>query len=159
VFGATSIIPDRIMDLAEKPRDAEPATNAKPGLVRLFASTTQADQISSGNGVGSTMGTIRNHHRNTTLTRYAGAMRRKGMEEEEIFAAISKANENRCDPPPDEVGVRGIAKSLTRYKGPRTWQAASQSQSPNVETSNEASLFARVLSPLGFLFVRLLCHS
>lgn len=54
------------------------------------------------------------------------------MEEEEIFAAISKANENRCDPPPDEVGVRGIAKSITRYNynEPRTWQAASQSQSP-----------------------------
>ena len=54
-------------------------------------------------------------NRNTTLTSLAGSMRRRGMSEDEIAAALLKVNE-RCDPPLDDAEVRKIAKSIARYE-------------------------------------------
>ncbi len=53
--------------------------------------------------------------RNTTLTSQAGSMRRRGMSEEAIAAALLAENEGRCDPPLDETEVRGIAASVSKY--------------------------------------------
>ncbi|MCC7350039.1 MAG: DUF3987 domain-containing protein [Phycisphaerales bacterium] len=54
-------------------------------------------------------------HRNATLTSLAGAMRRKGMGEAEIYAALAAVNLNRCKPPLDDGEVRSIARNVCRY--------------------------------------------
>jgi hypothetical protein len=53
--------------------------------------------------------------RNGTLTQYAGAMRRRGIEPDAIFAALRVMNEKRCRPPLPEGELRKIAQSVGRY--------------------------------------------
>jgi len=53
--------------------------------------------------------------RNKTLTRLAGAMRRRGMTQREIAAALHQVNKDRCRPPLDEREVEGVATSVARY--------------------------------------------
>jgi putative DNA primase/helicase len=53
--------------------------------------------------------------RNGTLTSIAGSMRRRGMDAEEMEAALLAVNERRCDPPLSESEVSGIAYSVSRY--------------------------------------------
>lgn len=55
-------------------------------------------------------------NRNAGLTAMAGAMRRYGMSEAEILAAISVANETRCEVPLPASEVRSIAHSVARYE-------------------------------------------
>ncbi len=54
--------------------------------------------------------------RNRTLTSLAGTMRRRGMEEAEIFAALEVTNRLRCKPPLPVEDVRGVSGSVTRYE-------------------------------------------
>jgi putative DNA primase/helicase len=54
--------------------------------------------------------------RNDTLTSLAGTMRRRGLGEEAIFAALKGVNEEQCDPPLSEEEVRSIAQSVARYE-------------------------------------------
>jgi len=58
---------------------------------------------------------IKKGSRNTELFRLAGSMRTKGMEYEEIFAALKVVNENRCDPPLDLDEVKAISKNIIGY--------------------------------------------
>jgi hypothetical protein len=53
--------------------------------------------------------------RNSTLTSRAGTMRRSGMPESVIEAALLEVNRLQCQPPLLEDEVRTIAKSVTRY--------------------------------------------
>ena len=53
--------------------------------------------------------------RNSTLASLGGTMRRRGMEEAEISAALLAVNTNRCAPPLPEHEVQDIAKSVSRY--------------------------------------------
>lgn len=55
-------------------------------------------------------------HRNNTLCSLAGTMRRQGMTQEAIEAALLAENERRCDPPLSESEVLNIAKSVGRYE-------------------------------------------
>jgi hypothetical protein len=54
--------------------------------------------------------------RNKSLTSWAGAMRRPGMSQEAIEAALMIENRNRCEPPLPEDEVRRIAVSVSRYE-------------------------------------------
>lgn len=54
--------------------------------------------------------------RNTYLASQAGLMRRRGMTEKALLAALMAENEERCIPPLSEEEVRKIAKSISRYK-------------------------------------------
>jgi putative DNA primase/helicase len=54
--------------------------------------------------------------RNKTLTSAAGTMRRRGMEEPEIRAALEVINERRCSPPLEAEEVAMIAASVARYE-------------------------------------------
>jgi len=54
-------------------------------------------------------------HRNATLVRMAGAMRRQGMTGAEIASALLVVNDSRCQPPLNESEVNKIATSVTRY--------------------------------------------
>jgi len=54
--------------------------------------------------------------RNDTLTSLAGTMRRRGMGEAEIFAALDVTNRERCKPPLPVEEVRRISGSVARYE-------------------------------------------
>jgi putative DNA primase/helicase len=53
--------------------------------------------------------------RNTALTRLAGTMRRPGMSEAAILAALLEENERRCEPPLPRAEVEKIAASIASY--------------------------------------------
>jgi replicative DNA helicase len=53
--------------------------------------------------------------RNATLTSLGGSMRRRGMTESEINAALQRVNAERCKPPLSDAEVRVIAQSVARY--------------------------------------------
>ncbi len=54
--------------------------------------------------------------RNKDLASIAGTMRRRGMGEAEILAALQVTNEQRCQPPLEAEEVAKIAASLARYE-------------------------------------------
>jgi hypothetical protein len=54
--------------------------------------------------------------RNNALASLAGSMRRRGMTQPEIEAALVATNATRVEPPLDEDDVRRIAKSVSRYQ-------------------------------------------
>ena len=62
-----------------------------------------------------TVNTIPSGQRNATLARLAGAMRRVGMSQGEISAALNHANRDRCVPPLSPAEVERIATSIARY--------------------------------------------
>ncbi len=53
--------------------------------------------------------------RNTTLTSLAGTMRRRGMSNSAILAALMEENSQCCDPPLPDHEVAQIAQSVSRY--------------------------------------------
>lgn len=53
--------------------------------------------------------------RNRVLASLAGSMRRKGMSQDALAAALVADNAARCDPPLPEAEVHGIARSIARY--------------------------------------------
>jgi putative DNA primase/helicase len=61
------------------------------------------------------LGDIVDGHRNSTLTSWAGSMRRRGLSEGAILAALLYENETRCKPPLPEGIVRAIAQCMNRY--------------------------------------------
>jgi putative DNA primase/helicase len=67
-------------------------------------------------GAGPVGGNIADGNRNGTLTSLAGTMRRRGMGEAEIFAALEVTNRLRCKPPLPVEDVRRISESVARYE-------------------------------------------
>jgi hypothetical protein len=61
------------------------------------------------------VGNIPTGQRNTTLTQFAGSLRRQGLEETEIAAVLLKRNATRCNPPLDDEEVFRIAASIGGY--------------------------------------------
>ena len=90
---------------------------------------------------------IREGKRNATLASLAGAMRRKGMSEKAIRAALLAENEQRCDPPLSEDEVRGIAHSVWRYKPETISGQESASEGGDLPT---AILWPAPLAPEAF---------
>jgi len=66
--------------------------------------------------VPTTNGDLIQGNRNDGLTSLAGAMRSFGMTEAEILAAISVANETRCEIPLPSSEIKQIARSVSRYE-------------------------------------------
>lgn len=60
-------------------------------------------------------GTIREGERNQALASMAGSMRRRGFDNEAIFAALIEHNARHCYPPLSNDEVSIISKSITRY--------------------------------------------
>jgi putative DNA primase/helicase len=56
--------------------------------------------------------------RNCNLTSLAGTMRRRGMSEAAIFAALTEENQQRYSPALTDEEVRRIAESVARYEPP-----------------------------------------
>ncbi len=63
----------------------------------------------------SSNGLVANGSRNNTLTQLAGVMRRKGMSEDAMFAALQIHNREKCSPPLTDGEVLVIARSIARY--------------------------------------------
>lgn len=60
-------------------------------------------------------GAIDQHARNTTLASLAGTMRRRGMGEAAIEAALQVENSTRCNPPLAPEEVSKVARSVAKY--------------------------------------------
>ncbi len=60
-------------------------------------------------------GTIPDGQRNATLTSLAGTMRRRGMPQAAIEAALLEVNRQQCNPPIPDSEVIAIAESVSRY--------------------------------------------
>lgn len=58
---------------------------------------------------------VLNGNRNNHLTSLAGSMRRRGMGEEAIFAALMVENKEKCRPELPENEIRVISRSVSRY--------------------------------------------
>jgi putative DNA primase/helicase len=82
--------PDWLMDLATTKRK------------RLRQTSSKGELIPEG-------------ERNSRLTSIAGSMRRNGMSQESIEAALHDVNQRQCSPPLPDSEISRIAKSVTRY--------------------------------------------
>ena len=60
-------------------------------------------------------GSITEGQRDSTLASLAGSMRRRGMSQESILAALATENRSRCSPPLPDKDVARIASSVSRY--------------------------------------------
>jgi len=91
------------------PEEAEPA-DPPPWLIRLL----ERERVE---GPSAPVGErIPPGRRNDALTSLAGTMRRRGMGEGEILAALQVTNEQRCQPPLEAGEVATIAASVARYE-------------------------------------------
>ena len=81
---------------------------------------------------------FRSGERNVKLTSLAGTMRRRGMGQEAIEAALQKENRRRCVPPLAEEEVRRIAASVARY--PPDSESTKQATTP-FRLSEDAVIF------------------
>ena len=61
--------------------------------------------------------------RNQALTSMAGSMRRRGMGEESIYAALSVENAAKCIPPLPDADIATIARSVARYEPSEVFRA------------------------------------
>ena len=85
---------------------AQPARGGRPdGGPRRARGAPGRDPAAGGNVIPA-------GHRNATLARLGGAMRRVGMSQEEILAALARANQDRCRPPLPDREVERIAASI-----------------------------------------------
>lgn len=98
-------------EVSGHPDDRKPA-NAGPSLLNLAAKGNGSERAPA----GKVEDTIPDGKRNDTLTSLAGTMRRRGMNESAILAALQVTNETQCSPPLDHGEVEQIAKSVARYK-------------------------------------------
>ena len=70
----------------------------------------------SAEGIAEDGAAIPHTQRNSTLFSLAGTMRRRGMADPEIYAALTVVNAQRCAPPLPGEEVRDIAAGITRYE-------------------------------------------
>ena len=99
--------------------DGIPNLDTLPRLPEELKRKLREEGVTSsgqGNGSGPVGEEIPNGDRNGTLASLAGTMRRRGMGEEEIFAALEVTNRLRCKPPLPVEEVRRISGSVARYE-------------------------------------------
>ncbi|MGD0481704.1 MAG: bifunctional DNA primase/polymerase [Terracidiphilus sp.] len=137
--GGYVVVPPSIHETGRPYRWAEPqrpVADAPAWLIELLTDKTGKLRAMP----AERFGILTEGKRNTGLASYGGALRRKGAELPELEERLIAANARRCQPPLEEVDVRKIAASMTRYPvgGPDpldlAWQAA-QSESPRTRTA------------------------
>jgi len=82
-------------------------------LERLAAPPAPREQAAA--AVPRSSGAISEGERNSSLASMAGAMRRRGMGQDAIEAALVKENHARCVPPLAPSEIRAIARSISQY--------------------------------------------
>jgi len=81
---------------------------------------------------------IPDHQRNATLASLAGTMRRRGMIQSAIEAALLGVNDAQCRPPLSDADVMTIARSISRYPaGELNKRAATAPEGPGFVTLTE----------------------
>lgn len=111
---------------------------AAPAWLMKLATKRAPLQISTtAEGIGQP---IPEGQRNATLASLAGTMRRRGLSEEAILAALSIENKQRCSPPLPEAEIEVIAKSISRYE-PRP-PADTQKTLPSYQQANLTEVIA-----------------
>lgn len=105
---------------------------------------------------GNIGGSLIRGNRNNGLTALGGAMRRYGMTEAEIMAALSIANETRCEIPLPSSELAQIVRSVCRYEPESDVAASASSGSDAAEAILDAAraevqeyYFTRATSYLG----------
>ena len=88
--------------------------DALPLPPEVAARLRQSAPTPAGNG-GTSGEVIGEGARNQTLASLAGTLRRRGLDAEEIGAALLAINARRCQPPLGEEEVLRIAESVSRY--------------------------------------------
>ncbi|MGI8542155.1 MAG: DUF3987 domain-containing protein [Aridibacter sp.] len=88
---------------------------------------------------------INNGSRNSKLFSLAGTLRRKGMSEMEIAAALKEVNRNRVNPPLPESEIDSIAKNITRYEPEEDF-----AKPLTIDIETEKSISVPVLSEKAF---------
>lgn len=95
-------------------------------------------------------------NRNSGLTALGGAMRRYGMTEAEIFAALTIANETRCEIPLPASELAQIVRSVSRYEPDHDLapsvglgEDAAQAIIDSVRAQTQEYFFTRATSYLG----------
>ncbi|GIV04145.1 MAG: hypothetical protein KatS3mg082_2757 [Nitrospiraceae bacterium] len=97
--------------------------------------------------------------RNATLARLAGTMRRVGMSQSEIAAALSRVNQDRCVPPLSSREVERIAASIARYEPDAVsvalienhWKQTLAAPSPNPGPADPGPFPEHLLAVPGFI--------
>jgi hypothetical protein len=75
----------------------------------------RAAEVSTSSPAPAVGDAINNGERNSMLTSLAGTMRRRGMNENAITAALLIENRSKCRPPLPDDEVRAISRSVSRY--------------------------------------------
>ena len=113
--------PDRLPEpppwLAKELDRLSLSTNGTPNLANgapvLAKGTPTLAQVATGSPEANA---IPEGQRNATLARLGGNMRRVGMSQAEIAAALHQTNQDRCVPPLSPREVERIAASIARYE-------------------------------------------
>ncbi len=109
------------------------------------APSVRVDEPSGGNPIPS-------GQRNSTLASLAGTMRRVGMPEAEIVAALHAANCGRCQPPLPAAEVVKIAHSVSRYQPDQIATGVAEGHYYQMTGAKQAKPFpVELLRPPGFL--------
>ncbi len=110
--GTYQWLPGSELDIAPARLPEPPAWLAAmlDGLVKGMPTLAQAP------AAGTKENTIPTGQRNATLAQLAGTMRRVGMSQAEITAALLQVNADRCSPPLPPAEVERIAASVARYE-------------------------------------------
>lgn len=97
-------------EISSKPSQV-PVSDAPNWLLKLLAEKQPEKELPTSDK----MFMIVSGARNSTLASKAGAMRRKGFQADEIYAALVLHNQKFCSPPLPDDELRIISKSMTRY--------------------------------------------
>ena len=105
--------------------DSCPVSPAPPWLLELLHAPAPAVGIRPRSPAPS-FEIIPEGHRNDTLTRTGGYLRRRGLSQAEIEVELLQANQRKCRPPLPDTEVSRIAASVARYPvgGPDPLEAA-----------------------------------
>ncbi|MGB9798533.1 MAG: phage/plasmid primase, P4 family [Thermanaerothrix sp.] len=103
-----------LWEASSDPENDEPAD--LPGwLLNLLTAGQSTPNGHKPQGQQAQGGKVLQGQRNTWLTSEAGRMRRAGMDEPAILAALRVLNQAQCQPPLDDAEVTRIAQSVCRY--------------------------------------------
>lgn len=80
--------------------------------------------------------------RDSTLASLAGTMRRRGLSEDAIYAALAAENKTSCKPPLADAQVRKIAGSVARYEPATT---VSPAPMEDLTDTGNANVFVRLM--------------
>jgi len=97
---------------------ADPFAGIAPGRInaRMLEVVHKRLSRASERATGAPGNGLISGNRNSGLTSLAGSMRRHGLTEAEILAALQIANETRCDIPLPSSEIQQIARSVSRYE-------------------------------------------